>query len=428
MTNPTGPAPAAERVVFTHASVLNERQRLDPDQTVVVQDSVIESVGQAAPADSPPGTRVVDVGGRVLMPGLIDAHVHALAYTPDIGPGGEHSPFYVAARAAEILGGMLDRGFTTVRDCAGADHGLAQAVDEGYIRGPRVFFGGKGLSQTGGHGDHRPAGRDAFDRDYCRPTHCTVVDGVDAVRLAVRDELRRGAHHIKLMLGGGIASPTDRIDSTQFSVAEIEAAVEEARAAGRYVTGHAYTAAAINRGLRAGVRCIEHGNLLDESSIDLFRELGAFYVPTLVTYQALADQGRELGLPEVSHRKVFDVLESGLEALRLADRAGVDIVYGTDLLGEMHYRQLEEFTIRAQVQTPAAIIAAATTTAARLLGVPGRIGVVAPGAEADLLVVDGNPLADIRVLTDPGKNLRVIMRAGRLHRNDLPLRDEPAGP
>jgi imidazolonepropionase-like amidohydrolase len=221
------------------------------------------------------------------------------------------------------------------------------------------------------------------------------------------------------MLSGGVASPTDRVDSTQFSVEEIRAAVEEAEAANLYVAAHAYTARAINRGLECGVRSIEHGNLMDESSIRLFQQTGAFYVPTLVTYSSLAAHGREFGLPESSHRKVFDVLDAGLRALEMAQRSGIPIVYGTDLLGGMHEDQLTEFTLRREVQSPVEIVRSATLTAARLLRLEGQVGVITPGAFADLLVLDGNPLEDISVLTQPEQRLRLIMSRGRVTRHRL---------
>ncbi|HEY0577558.1 MAG TPA: amidohydrolase family protein [Pseudonocardia sp.] len=409
-------------VIIRNASILDPAAgQLLPDRTITIEDADIVEVSAAAEASKSvtDDVRVVDARGRVVMPGLIDGHVHVLAYTANLPAAAEQSPFYVAARASQILRGMLDRGFTTVRDAAGADYGLADAVSEGYFVGPRVMFGGKALSQTGGHGDGRHRGREMLDEAYCAPSHCRIVDGVDAVRKAVRDEIRRGAEHIKLMLGGGVASPTDRIDSTQFSVEEIRAAVEEATAANRYVMGHAYTTRAVNRGLAAGVRSIEHGNLIDESSVALFRQHDAFYVPTLATYAALAEEGPAAGLPPESFRKVFEVLDAGLHALELAHRGGVKIVYGTDLLGDMHYRQLTEFALRAQVQPPADILRSATTTAAELLGLAGRIGTIAPGAAADLLVVDGNPLDDVTVLTKPDDALRLIMHGGRVHKNTL---------
>jgi imidazolonepropionase-like amidohydrolase len=314
---------------------------------------------------------------------------------------------------------MLQRGFTTVRDAAGADFGLARAVQEGLVDGPRLIFGGRGLSQTGGHGDGRSSGRTAQEAGYSYTTGNVVCDGVPEVRRTVREEIKRGAQHIKLMLSGGVASPTDRVDSTQFSVDEIRAAVEEAEAANLYVLGHAYTSRAINRGLECGVRSIEHGNLMDASTPPLLLSHGAFYVPTLVTYSALAEHGLAGGLPEVSHRKIFDVLDAGLRALEMADRAGVQIAYGTDLLGAMHVFQNREFKIRAEVQSPASILRAATVTAARLLRMDGQIGVVAPGAYADLLIVDANPLEDIAILADPDTHVQLIMKAGEIYRDRL---------
>ncbi|PXY28124.1 metal-dependent hydrolase family protein [Prauserella muralis] len=402
--------------LLDNATVLDvARGELLPDRRVLVRDGRIAEVGGRDVAAS--GARVIDVRGRTVLPGFVDAHVHVTAVTADLAGQAEWSPTYVAARAGVILREMLQRGFTTVRDVGGADYGLADAVDEGILPGPRIRFGGKALSQTGGHADLRHRGRTVLDDHRCCPGLGLVCDGVDEVRRAAREQLRTGAHHVKIMLSGGVASPTDRVDATQFSDDEIAAVVAEAEAANRYVTGHAYTARAINRGLRAGVRCIEHGNLLDDTSIALFRERGAFLVPTLVTYEKLAAEGAEHGLPAESQRKVGDVLEHGLRALESAHRAGVDIVFGTDLLGGMHRHQLDEFRIRAQVQPPLDVVRSATVTAARLLGLEGRIGVVAPGAEADLLVVDGDPLADIGVLASAPA---LVMKGGIVHRDELP--------
>jgi imidazolonepropionase-like amidohydrolase len=407
------------RTVLRNAAVLDpEAGELVEGQTVVVEGDRVVETAAAATAGAADAT-VLDVRGMTVMPGLIDAHVHVTAATADLAALEGWSPSYVAARAAGILRGMLDRGFTCVRDVAGADFGIAAAVEEGLLPGPRVIFGGKALSQTGGHGDPRGPGRVLLDQHPCCPTLTVVADGVAEVRKAAREQLRRGAHHVKVMLSGGVASPTDRIDSTQYSMEELRAVVEEARAANRYVTGHAYTAAAVNRGLEAGVGCIEHGNLMDGSSVELFLRTGAYYVPTLATYAALAEEGLEHGLPADQHGKVFEVLDAGLRALELAHRAGLPIVYGTDLLGGMHRRQLTEFALRAQVQPAADVIRSATTVAARLVGLEGRVGVVAPGASADLLVVDGNPLERLELLTDPDRHLRLVMRAGLAHRNDL---------
>lgn len=369
-------------------------------------DGRIAEVGPGLRA--PEGARTVELAGATVLPGLIDAHVHVTAATADLGALSAWAPSYATAHAARIMSGMLDRGFTTVRDASGADFGLADARAEGLVRGPRLMFCGKALSQTGGHGDSRPRGTRVHDGHQCCAGLGRIADGVDAVRAAARDELRKGAHHIKVMAGGGVASPTDRIDSTQYSLDELRAVVEEAEAANRYVAAHAYTARSVRRALRAGVRSIEHGNLIDESTVAELREHDAFLVPTLVTYWALKTEGREFGLPEDSWRKVDEVLDAGLRALERAHRAGVRIVFGTDLLGGMHRHQNEEFRIRGEVQQPLDVIRSATSTAAELLGMSGEIGTLRPGAVADLVVVDGDPLTDIAVLAEPARIRHVV--------------------
>ncbi|MGB7448974.1 MAG: amidohydrolase family protein, partial [Ornithinimicrobium sp.] len=341
---------------------------------VLVVDGVIEQVGPDL--SLPEGGEELDAGGKTVMPGLIDCHVHVTAATADLGAQADDSPYYVAAKTSGFLRDMLSRGFTTVRDVGGADFGIARATREGLWPGPRVHFAGKALSPTGGHADVRGPGRQALDNHVCAAGIGRVCDGVDEVLRATRDQLRTGADHVKIMLSGGVASPTDRIDSLQFTDAEISAVVQEAGNAGRYVTGHAYTAAAVNRGLRLGVRCIEHGNLIDDESIPLFVEHQAFLVPTLVTYEYLQAEGAEAGLPQESQHKVGVVLDAGLEALERAWRGGVKLALGTDLLGDMQRHQSQEFRIRAQVQPSAEVLRAATVNAAELLGLAGQVGVV----------------------------------------------------
>jgi imidazolonepropionase-like amidohydrolase len=242
---------------------------------------------------------------------------------------------------------------------------------------------------------------------------------VDAVRRACREEIRKGATHLKLMVSGGVASPTDRIDSTKFSTDEIRAATDEAEAANIPLMAHAYTARAVTRALRGGVSSIEHGNLLDDSCVAVFRETGKFLVPTLSTYRALAEEGIAAGMPKELHAKVFQVLDAGLRALEIAHRGGVKLAYGTDLLGQMHRHQLNEFAIRREVQSPIDIIRAATIHAAELFRRDGEIGVVAPGARADLLVVDGDPLRDLGVLQHPARFLKAVVKDGVFYRNEL---------
>ncbi|MCE0488439.1 metal-dependent hydrolase family protein [Ornithinimicrobium sediminis] len=383
-----------------------------PGQDVLVADGRIEQVGESLTA--PPGAEELDANGCFLVPGLIDAHVHVTAGSADLSIQAEDSPYYVAAQTAANLRAMLARGFTTVRDVGGADFGIARAITEGLWAGPKVHFGGKALSPTGGHADLRGPGRQVLDNHTCCAGIGVVCDGVDAVRRAARDQLRTGAHHIKVMLSGGVASPTDRIDSLQFSADEIYAIVEEADNANRYVTGHAYTAAAVNRGLELGVRCIEHGNLIDDSSVELFLAKDAFLVPTLVTYEYLRSEGAEAGLPAESQEKVGIVLEAGLEALERAWRGGVKIAFGTDLLGSMQVHQSDEFRIRSQVQPAADVLRAATLTGAELLGLEGEAGVITEGAIADILVTNANPLDDVTVLAQPEDHVRTVIQDGRI--------------
>ena len=393
---------------------------LRPHRRIVVRGGIIERVEPAGAPSAPTASGpVIDVKGRTVMPGLCDAHVHVTAWTADLSELMRSSPFYTAARAVGILGEMLSRGFTTVRDAGGADFGLAQAVEEGRVAGPRILFGGQALSQTGGHGDMRRRGESVVDGVGAVANISRLCDGVPDVRRACREEIRKGASHIKLMLSGGIVSPTDRITNAQFSEDEIRAAVEEAEMAGIYCMGHAYTARAANRALRCGVRSLEHCNLIDESSIELFLTRQATMVPTLATYDVLGEEGSGAGLSEAQLAKLLEVKDRGLRALDMAAKGGVKLAYGTDLLGPMHRHQLREFALRAAVQPPRDVIRAATCNAAELFGEGGRTGIVAEGARADLLVVDGNPLDALGCLQDPDRRLLAIMKGGVFYKNKL---------
>jgi imidazolonepropionase-like amidohydrolase len=246
-----------------------------------------------------------------------------------------------------------------------------------------------------------------------------VADGVSAVRKAAREELRRGAHQVKIMASGGVASPSDPIWNVQYSGEEMRAIVEEAQSWRTYALAHAYTPEAIGRAVEAGVRSIEHGNLLDAATAARMREAGAYLVPTLVTYFAIDELGRALGFPAASVAKVKDVLDAGLASLETAKAAGVPMGFGTDLLGETHEQQSREFSIRAQVLSPAEILRSATVVNAEILNRSGELGVISPGALADLLVVDGDPLENLSLLEEQGKHLAVIMKGGQLFVNRL---------
>jgi imidazolonepropionase-like amidohydrolase len=383
--------------------------RTRPHRQVVLDGERISAVRAAGTRVDPRAERP-DVAGLVVAPGLIDCHVHVKAWHADLAVVPRRPSSYTALRAAGLLEAMLRRGFTTVRDAGGADAGLAAAVADGTIAGPRLFFCGHAISQTGGHGDIRTAGE--VGHAGGGESLSRIADGVDAVRLAARDELRRGASFLKVMVSGGISSPTDRLDSLQYGPAELAAFVEEATNAGRYVTGHAYTATSVTRAAQAGFRCVEHANLIDAGTARLLAAKEMFLVGTLATYEALAERGREEGMPGDQLAKLQRVRDAGLRSIELASDAGVRLVYGTDLLGAMHDAQLSEFTLRAQSQPAAEVLQAATVNAAELLG-QHDLGRIEGGALADLLLLDADPLPDIAVLTRPETHLRAVLQGGR---------------
>ncbi|WP_231502511.1 amidohydrolase family protein [Herbaspirillum sp. RV1423] len=354
------------------------------------------------------------------MPGMIDCHVHVIASVANLGTNGRLPNTFAVLRAVPILNGMLRRGFTTVRDAGGADFALARSIEDGVIAGPRLFIAGKALSQTGGHGDFR----DRFDNSDPDPCGCCrnlgaigrIVDGVDEVRKAVREEMRGGANQIKIMASGGVASQTDPIGNLQFSIDEIKAIVEEATSHQTYVMAHAYTSAAIKRVVELGVRTIEHGNLVDDAAAQTMAKAGAYMVPTLVTYDAMMRVGAQVGVPALALEKNEIVRMKGIEALETLKRNNVKMGLGTDLLGDMHEFQNDELTIRARVLGNLEVLRQATLNGAEIIGKQGVLGVVAEGAIADLLLVDGNPLSDISVLTGQGERIDMVMKEGKIIR------------
>jgi imidazolonepropionase-like amidohydrolase len=367
------------------------------------------------------GATVVDGGGRTLMPGLIDCHVHV--YLSEVNIRNlENIPLtLMTARAAVMMRAMLDRGFTTVRDTGGADWGIKAAVDGGLLPGPRLYISGRAIGPTGGHSDPR---RRTDGEPSCRCCNAmaftlALADGPDEVRRATREQMRQGADQIKIMMSGGVASPYDPLDSLQYSPGEVAAAVEEAEAFGRYVCAHAYTPQAIERAMRGGVRSIEHGNLIDEPAARLMAEKGAFLVANLVTYQVMKERAAQFGMTADMLAKNDVVLEHGYRSLEICKRAGVPVAYGSDLLGQLQDEQSREFVIRGEVMKPLEVIQSATTIAARLLRQDGKLGVIAPGAFADLLLVDGNPLDDLKLFQDQGAHLAAIMKGGAFHKHRL---------
>ncbi len=348
------------------------------------------------------------------MPGLIDAHVHPTA-AEVVEPFQRPMPTSLRAIHAKArLEAMLRRGFTTVRDAGGADAGLRTATEQGLIDGPRLLVAGKALSQTGGHGDDRTVGPDADSPDGAYPGEfARIADGVEGVRLATREELRRGADHIKICASGGVMSATDPVDMVQYAEDEMRAIVAEAATRHTYVMAHAYGADAILRAVRCGIRSIEHGNLIDAEAASEVARLGAWVVPTMVAYEGLDRFGREAGVDPGRLAKNDDVMRAGLDAFPVMRAAGVRIGFGTDLLGSLASMQPLEFTIRAEVDRPADIVRSATSVNADLIGRPD-LGRVVVGATADLVVVDGDPLADVSVLARPDETLRMVVTEGRV--------------
>ncbi len=405
-----------DRTVIRHARLFDSHAGVLLDgTTIVIEGGRIATVTQE-PIAVDDVARSIDAGGRAVLPGLIDAHVHVVATSHDLAGLSLQPPSLTTAQSMHLLRDMLRRGFTTVRDAGGADRGLREAVACGLFEGPRLFIAARPISQTGGHADQRPAG--VHGPMFCACAGLGLVgaiaDGVGEVRRAVREQVRQGADHIKIMAGGGVSSPTDPIDGTQFSVDELRAAVEEAEAANVYALAHAYSPRAVTRAVQAGVRSIEHGNLIDEATAREMKRCGAFFVPTLATYAALADEGQRLGWSPDMLAKLQSVHARGLEAVRIARAEGVPIVFGTDLLGRMHGRQNTEFGLRAPAVPPLELLQSATATAARLMGREREIGAVVPGAWADLLIVDGDPAASLAMLAAPDTGIRLLMQGGRV--------------
>jgi len=386
---------------------------------VVIEGDRIREVTSGAVQFS--DARVIDCGGRYLMPGLIDCHVHAYSPTFNLSVADHMPASLLAAHATKWLRGALHRGFTSVRDAGGGDIGLALAIERGVIEGPRFFFSGKALSQTGGHSDNRPV-------DHVAQCGCLsyvgsnglVVDGADAVRQVVREELRKGATQIKLMLSGGVTSPTDPMWMPQFTDDEISAAVREAATRRTYVMAHAHTDDAARRCATLGIRTVEHGTDIGAQTAALLAERGTYVVPTLSAGVVLARHGARVGLPPAGVEKVKGITEVTARSLETLIRAGVKLGIGSDLFGEeFHSLQGGELKLRGEISAPIDVLRSATSIGAEILQKRGELGCIRAGALADILVLGGNPFADLSLFGDAEANIPLIMKGGRVVRCSL---------
>ena len=393
----------AGSVTVTNARIFDGHAADLTEADIRIEDGRIVAIGRDLAEDGP----VIDAQDRVVTPGFIDNHFHAYGISLNMMQMEASKTSYVALLGAQRLRRALARGFTTVRDVAGGDIGLSRAIAEGLIEAPHYYYTGPALSQTGGHGDPRDAHLDVC----CCGSHGTeVVDGVDALRVAVRDRLRTGAHAIKIMASGGVVSLTDPIRIPQYSPEEIRVVVEEAGRRGSYVAAHAYSPESIVHAVTNGVRSIEHGNLLDNETAQLMAEREAVLVPTLVTYLAMSERGRDMGMAEVALRKNTEVLEAGKSAIELAAAAGVLVGFGSDLMGELEVEQLRGLQAQHEVQGTLELLRSLTSRNAQILGVD-HVGAIRPGANGDLVILADDPFTNPATLWLESDR-RVVIQSG----------------
>ncbi len=419
---------ASDRTIFRNVRVFDGRSpTLTSPRDVVVRGKFIESVQVSSGAACDANDSIIEAAGRVLMPGLIDAHWHAIFAAASLTTALTADAGYLHITAGVQAERTLLRGFTTVRDAGGPVFALKRAIDDGVIPGPRIFPSGAFITQTSGHGDFRL--RHEIPRHPCgQLSHIettgasAIADGVDQVLRAVREQLMLGASQIKVMAGGGVASPHDPIDVTQYTAAEMRAAVDAAENWGTYVMVHAYTPRSIRQAIDAGVRCIEHGHLMDDATAEIMAKSGTWW-----SLQPFLDDEDSIPIVEPTSRlKQLQITDGTERAYALARKHGIKVAWGTDTLFDesLAARQGKQLAKMIRWYTPAEVLTTATSGNAELLALcgdrnpyPGRLGVIEPGAFADLLLVDGDPLTRIDLLADPDRSLVLIMKGGAVYKN-----------
>jgi imidazolonepropionase-like amidohydrolase len=387
--------------------------------SVVVENGQIKEVDVSGKSTAPDGARVVALNGRTLMPGLIDAHVHAGNIEVNLEQTAVLPPAVYVLKTTQNLETDLSLGFTTLRDAGGLDWGFKQAIAQGLIKGPRLLLSVNMLTQSGGHGDKRGFAREQNVPRNSIGMYPEICDGPDEVRKAAREALRRGADVIKVMADGGVASPTDKLGQWQFEVDELEAAVQVARAAGTFVMAHCYADQAITNCVEAGVKTIEHGNLMGRETAELMAARGAYLVPTLTVLYVLAEYGERAGFDAIMMAKLRQVVPRALEGLEQAYKAGVKIGSGSDIIGPFQYMKGRELSIKAEIMSPMETIVSATRTNAEMLNLGDRLGTVEPGKLADLIVVDGNPLQDLGLFEHDREGVVLVMKEGDIYKETL---------
>jgi imidazolonepropionase-like amidohydrolase len=408
-------------VLLKNASVVVEgHNELQLSLNVFVRDDRIVAVtaDPIEPGDAP----VIDVAGKTVMPGLIDAHAHITGLS--LSPKNLAYPSADLVNAAgTYLRNSLLAGFTTIREAGGADYTISHLLKTGAIIGPRMFYSGKALTQTGGGADFRTPIELTDPCGHISPLSVmsVIVDGIDKVREAAREELRKGATQLKAFVSGGVVFPAEGHPTRyEFSEAELVAIVEEAAARGTYVMAHVYTDEGVRRCLKAGVRSIEHGNFMTEETVARMAEKGAFLDLTFISLVQRLETAHENNLSPAIVENLKRTIDRGKQVYAWAKRHGVPIGLGTDLWGPDAQRwQSREFEVRSEFDSAPEILRSATSVNAEILMQKGGLGTVAPGAYADLLVVDGDPLADIKVLAHPQQTLKLIMQGGVIHKNEL---------